>query len=265
MENKQTAFVTGTSSGIGRDIALALASKGYDLILVARRKERMDELAQELKNQHGVESLVLPCDLSDREQLNALMSRTHDWLAQGRCLTVLVNNAGTGVWAPFEKQSPGISQRDIDLNVIAPTTLTHAFIDVAKGHGQPAYILNVASLAGLLATPEYAVYSSTKSYMVRFSEILNYELRKTNISITCICPGGVLTEFMDNSGQDMKSDFGMMTSESVAHIGVGSLFKKKLIVVPGLLNKLSALVRFLPRTIRIPVVHLTMSSAVHND
>lgn len=265
MTSKHSALVTGTSSGIGRDIARALAAKGFDLILVARRKERMDELAHELKNQYSTECLVLPCDLSDREQLNGLMSRTHDWLAQGRVLTVLVNNAGTGVWAPFEKQSADISQRDIDLNVIAPTTLTHAFIDVAKAHQQPAYILNVASLAGLLATPEYAVYSSTKSYMVRFSEILKHELRKTNISITCICPGGVLTEFMSKSGQDMKSDFGMMTSQSVADIGVASLFKKKLIVVPGLLNKVSALVRFLPRCVRLPVVHFTMSSAVHND
>lgn len=266
MKYKQTALVTGTSSGIGRDITRDLAGKGYDLILVARRKERMDELAKELNTKHGTECLVLPCDLSNREQLNALMPRTHDWLEQGqRALTVLVNNAGTGVWAPFAEQSKEISQKDIDLNVTAPTTLAHEFIHLAQQHHQPSYILNVSSLAALLATPKYTVYSSTKSYVYRFTELLRYELRKTNISVTVMCPGGVLTEFFDNSGQDMKGEFGMMTSEAVAKIGVDAMLKRKFLIIPGWINKLSALVRFLPRVLRLPAVEATMDSVVHND
>lgn len=258
-------MVTGTSSGIGRDISRELAKKGYDLILVARRKARLEELAAELNATHGVECLVLPCDLADRTQLNALMPKTQEWLSQGRALTVLINNAGTGVWAPFSEQNKDISQKDIDLNVVAPTTLTHEFINVAQQHNQPSYILNVSSLAALLAAPNYAVYSSTKSYVYRFTDILKYELRNTPISATVMCPGGVLTEFFDNSGQDMKGEFGMMTSEAVAKIGVNAMFKRKFLIIPGWLNKVSSWVRFLPRIVRLPAVEATMNSVVHND
>lgn len=262
---KQAALVTGTSSGIGQDIARNLAARGFDLILVARRKQRLLELAQQLKDEHGSECLILACDLTAREQLNSIFEQAGSWLAQNRNLTVLVNNAGAGVWANFQQQELAITQRDVDLNVIALTTLSRQFIDVATAHQQPAYILNVASLAGILPTPRYAVYSATKAYVMRISEIIAYELKGSNIQISCVCPGGVLTEFIDNSGQKLKGNLGMMQSKKVADMAVAAMFKGKLFLIPGLLNKFSALARFLPRFMRLAAIERSMLITVEDN
>lgn len=258
-----TALITGASSGIGMEIAKVLGAQNNNLILVARRKERLQALADELTSAHGIKVLVLDCDLASREALNGLLARVDVWLnEQSLDLTTLVNNAGTGFWAYFENQQMPSVQRDIDLNIVALTTMTHGFIARAKAHGKPSNILNVASLAGLLPTPKYAVYSGTKSYVVTFSKILNYELSKTNINITCMCPGGVLTEFMDQSGQELIGDTGMMKADHVAQLGVQAMQKGKLIYVPGVLNKLSTLARFLPDPLRGMVVERSMEITV---
>lgn len=262
--NKGTALITGASSGIGRDIARELARRGHDLILVARRRERLQELTAELEPV-GVSCHVLPCDLADREQLNGLMARADAWLDErGTALTILVNNAGTGVWDWFVNQDRHTSQRDIDLNVTAPTTLCHDFIDRARDHGKQSWILNIASLAGLLPAPRFAVYSGTKSYMVRFTEVLDYELRNTGISVTASCPGGVLTEFMDHAGQSLKGNTGMMTSEDVARSCVEAMFARRTVHIPGLLNRASGLARLLPRGLRLRTVEKSMLVTVED-
>jgi len=260
----QAALVTGASSGIGADIARQLAQRGINVILVARRRERLEALATELEA-FAVQTLVLECDLADRAQLNGLMARTAQWLQlQALTLTILVNNAGTGVWDWFENQSREVSQRDIDLNVTALTTLSHDFVAIARAHQQPSHILNIASLAALLPTPRYVVYSSTKAYVKRFSEILDYELRETNISVTCTCPGGVLTEFIQRAGQELKGETGMMASMDVARLAVQAMFAGQVVHVPGALNKFSALVRFLPRSLKIRLVEKSMLVTVRD-
>ncbi|MCK5873100.1 MAG: SDR family NAD(P)-dependent oxidoreductase [Alcanivoracaceae bacterium] len=262
--NKHAALVTGASSGIGVDIARELAGRGMNVILVARRRERLESLAAELEAM-GVKALALDCDLADRQQLNGLMQRAAEWLdAEAMVLTVLVNNAGTGVWDWFANQTREISQRDIDLNVTALTTLCHDFVAMAKAHGKPAHILNIASLAAMLPTPRFVVYSATKAYVQRFSEILDYELRQTNISVTCSCPGGVLTEFMQHAGQELKGDTGMMASADVARLAVQAMFAGQVVHVPGMLNKLSTLVRFLPRPLKIRLVEKSMLVTVQD-
>lgn len=262
--SKGTALVTGASSGIGRDIARELARRGHDLILVARRRERLDELAGELE-QSGMSCHVLTCDLADREQLNGLMAQADAWLTRReQDLTILVNNAGTGVWDWFVNQDRATSQRDIDLNVTAPTTLCHDFIDRAKQHGRQSYILNIASLAGLIPAPRFAVYSGTKSYVVRFSEVLAYELRDSAISVTASCPGGVLTEFMDHAGQTLKGNTGMMTSEEVARLSVEAMLNRRSVYIPGLLNRTSGLTRILPRSLRLRLVEKGMLMTVED-
>lgn len=255
---RHAAMVTGASSGIGVDIARQLAERGLNVILVARRRERLEVLATELQ-QHGVETLVLECDLADRQQLNGLMPQVVQWLQTRQLtLTVLVNNAGTGVWDWFENQPREVSQRDIDLNVTALTTLCHDFIALAQAHGKPSHILNISSLAALLPTPRFAVYSATKAYVKRFSEILQYELRQSNIRVTCSCPGGVLTEFIEQAGQELKGDTGLMSSADVARLAVQAMFAGQLIHVPGMLNKISTLVRFLPYPLKIRLVEKSM-------
>ncbi len=230
------------------------------MILVARRSERLKDLSAELEAEHKAKSLVLPCDLANRELLDQLMGGTDDFLARDRVLTILVNNAGTGYWDYFGEQSASDVQRDIDLNVSALTTLCHAFVEKVREHGQPARILNISSLTALLATPRYAVYSATKAYVLRFSEILSYEFKKKKlkISICCSCPGGVLTEFMGQSGQELKGEVGMMTSKDVAESSVAAALSGKKVYVPGAMNKLSALARFLPSQLGMAAVERSM-------
>lgn len=257
------ALVTGASSGIGMDIARDLARRGYHLLLVARRRERLSELANELVRQHGVRCEVLDADLADRAQLNGLMARATAWLdAQGLALTMLVNNAGSGLWEWFEKQPRDIVQRDIDLNVTALTTLTHDFVHLARAHGRPAQVLNIASLAAMLPAARYTVYAGTKAYVLQFSEILRYELRSSNIGVTCVCPGGVKTEFIALAGQELKGDTGMMESAEVARLSVDAALRGEVTYVPGMLNKVSTLVRFLPRGLKMPIVEKSMLVAV---
>lgn len=264
--SRQVALVTGASSGIGEDMARELARQGHDLILVARRRDRLQHLARDITSSTGMDCLVLACDLADRAQLNGVMARTTEWLTQkGRVLTVLVNNAGSGSWDHFERQTASTSQRDIDLNVTALTTLCHEFVTQAKAHGQRARILNIASLAAMLPTPRFAVYSATKSYVLRLSEILSYELRGSNISVTCACPGGVMTEFMMRAGQELKGETGMMASVVVAKAAVEAMLDGKTVYVPGLFNKLSSLLRFLPRLMTIRLVEKGMLVTVRDN
>lgn len=263
MNTKLVALVTGASSGIGADIARDLAVRGWNIVLVARRRERLAALADELAANYRVRCHVLAADLGDRGQLGEVVAGAARW-AQGEGLTLaaLVNNAGSGVWRHFEEVPREIAQRDIDLNVTALTTLTHDFLAVAKAHGQRAYVLNIGSLAGILPTARYAVYSGTKAYVKQFTEILAYELRDTPVTVTCICPGGVKTEFVALAGQELKKDLGMMESPVVARISVDAMLAGEVICVPGFLNKVSALARFLPRPLKMRLVERSMHMAV---
>ncbi|WP_111656042.1 SDR family NAD(P)-dependent oxidoreductase [Isoalcanivorax indicus] len=246
-----TALITGASSGIGEDIARELAARGLNLILVARRQDRLDALASALHREHGVTATSIACDLSDRDALNGLFDQVDAALAStGSTLTVLVNNAGTGFWAPFADQDLAGVQRDIDLNVTALTTLSHGFLRRARAHGQRSYLMNVASLAGILPTPRYAAYSGTKGYVRFFSEVLDYELRDSAISVTAACPGGVLTPFLDSAGQNVKKQTGIMTSPEVARLCVNAMYRGKVVYVPGLLNKFAVYTNLLPRRLR---------------
>lgn len=253
-----TALITGASSGIGMEIAKQLATHNYNLILVARREQKLLELAETLMAQHSIKVKVMSCDLSSREDLIGLMPKVESYLEEESLkLSVLVNNAGTGYWSEFDKQDKNQIISDIDLNVIALTRLAHDFVNSSYKDAKTS-ILNIASLAGLLATPNYAVYSATKAYVVRFSEILAYELRGSNTSITCVCPGGVMTEFVDKAGIELKGSTGMMSAESVAKYAIDCMHKKQLIKVPGLLNKVSVMLRFLPKTLQQKIVAQSM-------
>lgn len=257
------ALITGASSGIGYELAQQLASRGYSILLVARRQQRLEELAAKLRESSSRPIGVLACDLTDHTALDALMPRADAWLeAQGETLSLLANNAGSGFWAEFKDQQAATLRQDIELNISALTTLSHAFVQRALEHGQPSYLLNVASLAALLPAPRFAVYSGSKGYVTKFTEVLAYELRHTNIHTTCVCPGGVLTEFMDHAGQELKGNLGMMAADEVARLSLEALFAGKLIYVPGMLNKASTLARLLPRSLRSRVVERSMQMTV---
>lgn len=219
-----TALITGASSGIGRDIARCLAEKGYDLILVGRRENRLEELKTELKNVK-VKTIVL--DLSVAENCYELHRLTQDDKVE-----FLVNNAGFGVYGktlevPLEREL-----ELIDTNIKAMHILAKLYLqDMAKRNF--GYILNVGSISGFLAGPTFSSYYASKNYVVRLSQALNEEMKRDNINvnISVLCPGPVRTEF--NAVADTKFAISGLSSEYVAKYAVDKTLKKKTIIIPG--------------------------------
>lgn len=215
------ALITGASSGIGRDIAKELNKKGYELILVARDKERLNELKQEL----GKNTEIVILDLSVEENCRELHRKYQD-------IDLLINNAGFGACGKFIEIDLDKEIKMINTNITAYHILTKLYLKdmVKKDKGQ---ILNVASIAGFMPGPLMATYYATKSYIVRFSEAIREELKKqkSNVKISILCPGPVDTNFNDVA--DVEFSVKGLTSEYVARYTVKKLEKKKFYIIPG--------------------------------
>lgn len=245
----KTALITGASSGIGTAIAEQLAEAGAHLILVARREERLQELAQTLKERHGTETMVLPKDLSDPKAPQEI----YDTLkAAGKNVEILVNNAGIGYQKEYLETSLEDHHRVIQVNLMAVNDLSYLFAKdmVAAGSG---YILQVASFAGFVSIPNFATYAATKAYVLALGEALSAEVSDSGVVVTTVCPGGTSTEFFESSGQkiDGLRNLAMMSSESVARAGLRGLARDHRTVVPGLLYKLSVTgLRLVPRRLQ---------------
>lgn len=235
------ALITGASAGLGVDFARQLAAKGYRLVLVARRKDRLDALAAELGHARAV-----ACDLGAPGAVAELMT---DIRAAGETVSVLVNNAGFGLGGKFAILNGARQRSMIDLNCGALTELAHAVLPdmLAKKKGA---ILNVASTAAFQPGPGMAVYFATKAFVLSFTEALHEELRDQGIRVTALCPGPTATEFGEVAGFGKISAFEKIaaTSEVVVRAGLDGLEAGKAIVVPGLLNKVGVQGhRLLPR------------------
>ncbi len=235
-DERRLAVVTGASSGIGAEVARALARRKFDCVLVARREDRLRELAAELEKDHGVEARVITSDLSAPGAAAKLHA---DVGALGRPVAFLVNNAGFGMHGPFVDHDPTRLYQMLQLNMIALTELTHLFAKdmVAAGHGR---ILQVASVGAFQPSPYYGPYSATKAYVRDFSQAVNWELRGTGVSVTTICPGVTESEFHDVAEHPKTGFFKaiMMSARDVAEIGVRAAERGRADVTPGLLNKL---------------------------
>lgn len=221
------ALITGASSGIGREFAIYLAELGVDLILVARRKDRLEELKNNLKT--NVE--VISMDVSSAENCIDLYKQVKD-------VDILINNAGFGVFGEFENTSIIEELEMVNTNICAVHTLTKLFLkDMIEKDG--GYILNVSSIAGSLPGPLMAAYYSTKSYILRLTESIYEELRRkdSNVSISVLCPGPTKTEFMEKAG--VKFNTKCAGSSYVARYGIDKMFKRKLIILPRTKNKTS--------------------------
>jgi uncharacterized protein len=230
------ALVTGASSGIGDALARRLAERGHDLVLVARDKGRLDVLAKELEGAYNAATQVLPADLTDPVQLQAVEDRCHDREAP---IDVLVNNAGLGSFGPFHTLDIDSEIREIQLNVVALVRLTHAAAAemVPRGKGG---ILNVSSLAGFQPSPVMAVYSATKAFVTSFTEAVHEELKKTGVSVTVLCPGFTRTGFQDSANVPAANElpeFMWQEADEVAIAGLDGLAKNRAVVLPGALNK----------------------------
>ena len=223
------ALITGAGSGIGRDMAKYLASMGYDLILVGRDKQRLEELQNELQ----VNSKIIIADLSDPTRVKEVyvMTKNED-------IDILINDAGFGAFGKFYETDLNNEIDMINTNVVAVHLLTKLFLrDMQKKNY--GYILNVASLAAFGPGPLMATYYATKAYVNNLTEAINEELRrdKSNVFICSLCPGPVDTNFNNVAGVH----FGVkaLTSEEVAHYAIDSMFKKKVVIIPGFKMKLA--------------------------
>jgi len=243
-----TALVTGASYGIGREIALACARRGHDLVLVARSRERLDQLAEESVKSHAVRAHVVECDLQGAGGPERVLEAT---AGLGASIDILVNNAGYGTHGPFAESDIAKELGMIDLNVRALTHLTRLFLPsmLARKRGR---ILNVASTAGFQPGPLMAVYYATKAYALHFSEALAEELAGSGVTVTALCPGPTASEFQERAGigESRLAALGMMDSRSVAEVGYLAMMAGKTIAVPGFRNKLGVLlVRTGPRAL----------------
>jgi short-subunit dehydrogenase len=234
--DNRRALVTGASSGIGAAFARKLGQEGFDLIVVARRRERLEALAKELHRDAGVAVEVVAADLTDSDQLRQL----EGLVAEGDALDLLVNNAGFGGYMPFVELDPDIAEALIRVHVLGLTRLTRAALPRMVETGRGA-IINVASLLAFTGSmpprplPHRATYASAKAFMVTFTQALANELDQTGVRLQVLCPGLVRTEFHEVAGFDRAQvPFPPMEAEEVVDASLKGLELGEVICVPGL-------------------------------
>jgi uncharacterized protein len=240
------ALVTGASSGLGVDFARQLAARGCNLILVARREDRLRTVEQAITAQHGVEVDVIAMDLEPAEAPQQLYDQLK---AAGRPVDVLINNAGFGLYGDFVEIPWERERAMLELDIVTLTHLTKLFVkDMVERRS--GFVLLVASIGAYQPSPTYATYSAAKSYVLSFGEALHFELRKTGVNVTVVSPGVTKTEFLEVAGQkpSLYQRAMMMKSADVTRIAVDAMLKGKASVVPGFKNAAVALsMRFMPR------------------
>lgn len=241
------AVITGASSGIGRETALLLAQKGYDLILVARREKRLKNLKKQLEHRYPINAQIAVCDLGDRKACLALCQKYKNYPVE-----ILVNSAGFGKIGYITETALDEQLSMIDTNIAGLHILSHQFARQMKR----GYILNIASIAAFQPGPFLAVYGATKAYIASFSMALGYELKKQgkNISVTTLCPGPVATEFDSVAGTSFSLP--SISAKRCAKEGLHGMFQKKRLVIPSLTTKASYLSsKLTPLSIIIPITY----------
>lgn len=235
---RPTAIVTGASSGIGAQFARLLGEKGYDLVLVARSKDRLEQLGAELADRHGIEAEVLPADLALEEDVATVARR----IRAGGPIEVVVNDAGIGWYGPFADQDPGSIHAMLGVNVVALTMLSRAALDVMMPR-RCGGLLNLSSTASFVPGPRSAVYHATKAYVTSLSEALHEEARACNVHVTALCPGITPTGFQETAGfSERKLPSAMVgDARAVAAAGLAALWRNEPLCVPGRLNKVAVL------------------------
>jgi uncharacterized protein len=235
---KDYALITGASSGIGLAMAQQLADQGYPLILVARRVNRLETLAMEIRKRTNVDVCVIPMDLSDPEAAARLREET----AQKKLLVeILINNAGYGMQGKFLEMDTRKMAAMFRLNIDALTFLCREFAP-AMAERKHGYILNVASASAFLPSPYVSAYAASQAYVGQFSEALRFELDETGVSVTTLYPGVTTTEFNDVAGAKHPPlmNASVLSAEQVARIGLRAMFRRKRSIVPGIINKINA-------------------------
>lgn len=245
---RQTAAITGASSGIGRAIAFELAGRGYDLLLNSRDAEALEKVAEECRTKFSIDARIFPADLADPAAVDSLSKDLEK-------ADILVNNAGFGVKGDFAGTPLEDELKMLDVQLAAMLKLTKRIISamIERGSGR---IINIASVYSFAPVPKQSVYSACKAFILSFSSALHEEVKDKGITVTVVCPGITQTEFRTRAGITDKKDSGM-TAEEVARISVDGALAGKHIVVPGGQNKLFGFLgRHLPQSWMAGVVKL---------
>jgi short-subunit dehydrogenase len=250
MHNENYALITGASEGFGKALALECAARGMNLILVALPGSGLSSLACYIERNFGVKTFCFEYDLSIKESCCSLFEE----ISRRRLrVNMLINNAGMGGTHYFEERNAEYYHRQIALNVMAPTLLSHLFLDMLEKNS-PAHILNVSSLASFFYLPKKQVYGGTKSYIVSFSKSLRRELKSKNINVSTVCPGGMNTTLplvLQNKNLTGISRWSVLNPEEAAQITIEGMLKKKELIIPGFWNRLFILLdKLLPKWLK---------------
>lgn len=252
------ALITGASSGLGAEFARQLAQRGYNLILAARRKDRLEALKDEIgqtSNNTLIEIIVSDLSTPDGPE------RLHSAIKQKNLpVDVLINNAGFGIYGRYEDTDWAREKELLQVDIVAVAHLTKLFANdmITRGGG---HILQVSSIGGYQATPTYAIYAAAKAFVLLFGEALNFELKRKNVKVTVLSPGVTATEFLDVAGQrrTLYQKLTMMQAPRAVREGLNALFRGKPSVVAGLLNAfLTWSTGLMPRRLRAFVAYVVM-------
>jgi len=256
----KTALITGASGGIGYELARIFAEEGYNLVLVARNRLKLDELAREWEARFNISVKAIAKDLfSPRSPSEILIELQQESIP----VDILVNNAGVGMHGFFSETDLASELDMIELNIVSLTHLTKLFLKgmLERGEGR---ILNVASTAAFQPGPLMAVYYATKAYVLYFSEALAEELRGTGVTVTCLCPGPTTSDFQRraNIGPEVLLTKGrLMDARKVARLGYEGMMRNKRVVIPGLLNRILVLMaKWMPRPLVTRAVKILQRS-----
>lgn len=254
---RRLALVTGASAGIGAAFARYLAGQGYDLALSARRLDRLEALAAELRDRHGAAALVAPADLAAPDGAQKLLDRISEG---GRRVDVLINNAGSGLTGAYAQTRWADQQAFLQLMVTAPCELAHKLLPgmVERRYGR---IVNVASVAGLIpGAAGHTLYAATKSLLIKFSQSLHLETAAQDVHVTALCPGFTYTEFHDVNGTRAQisaatPSWMWLQADRVVAAGWRAVEANRAICVPGLVYKLiCGGVRLIPDPLALAVM-----------
>lgn len=239
-------LLTGASSGIGKEYAFVLAENKHNLLLVARREERLKEIQKELTEKYSIKCKILSLDLTEKDSHKQIRSFTNLHKIH---LDTIINNAGIGHFEYLHKTSQADIEKLMYLNMSVPTLITREFLPdmIEKNSGQIQFI---ASIAGYLPTPLYSIYGATKAYLRNFGVSLHYELNKTNIKINVLNPGVTKTEFFQKANQNNSwvQELQMMSARKCAKIAYKALLKNQDTTLPGFINNYTVyfLLKFTP-------------------
>jgi hypothetical protein len=257
---RQTALVTGGSGGIGLEIAKVLARKGFDLVLVARKRDTLEAAAGQPEGKYGARVHVFAADLRRAEAPQAIFDFLHN---ENIPIEVLVNNAGFGVGGEFADTKLQRELEMIQVNIAALTHLTKLFLP-AMIKRKSGRVLNVASTAAFQPGPLMAVYYATKAYVLSFSQALAEELRNSGVTVTALCPGATATDFAATAGvgnSKLFTAFGIAHPDDVAELGVAAMMHGRRVAIPGIKNKIVAQAnRFAPRAVSAKLARIAQES-----